>query len=280
MFLKGDFHMHSSASDGKHSPEELVKHAKANGLDIIAVTDHDTTASDADAVIEGEKIGVKVIPGIELSTLHNGESIHIIGLFKDNKYLSEAFQSKLEEMQNFRQWRGKKIVENLHNFFNIDVDYDKVSQSADGIIARPHIAKAIIAAGYDYSWDYIFKNIINNDSPAYVANKKLTIEEGIAFLKSANAVTIMAHPVLIKKSDAEDLIKFDFDGIEAVYPLNSEADTVRFKSLAAKYNKFVSSGSDFHGLGELDTSHGEIGSVYLKSEEINIILEKLKAVSH
>lgn len=279
MFFKGDFHMHSTASDGKLSPSELVRHAKENGIDIIAITDHDTTSSAAEAVIEGKKEGVKVIPGIELSTIHNGESIHIIGLFKDNSYLSDEFQSKLTEMQNFRQWRGRKIVQNLHDFFDIDVDYEKIVEYADGIIARPHIAKAIIAAGYDYSWEYIFKNIIGNDSPAYVPNKKLSIEDGIRLLSGANAVTILAHPVLVKKSDVETLMAFDFDGIEAIYPLNSEEDTIKLKNLAVKYNKFISAGSDFHGLENVDTTHGKIGSVSLNGDEIEIILKKLNAES-
>jgi len=275
MFIKGDFHTHTSASDGRLTPSELVRHAKKNNIDIMAVTDHDNTLGTVEAIIEGNIIGVKVIPGIELSTLHNGESIHIIGLFKDNTYLSENFQKKLKDISDFREWRGKKIVENLHSIFNIDVDYNKILAYADGIIARPHIARAIIDAGYDYSWEYIFDNIIGNESLAYVPNKKVTVEEGIKLLQSANAITILAHPVLIKKSKIEDLMEFDFDGIEAIYPLNSSEDTENLKNIARKYNKFVSAGSDYHGLGTDDTSHGSVGSVYLETDGINIVLSKL-----
>lgn len=280
MYLKGDFHTHTNASDGKFSVHDLLSLAKASGVDIMSITDHDTTDNLNAAIEEGKKIGIKIIPGIELSTLHNGESIHVLGYFKDSSYMKSDLQDFLKEMKDYRVWRAKKIVSSLSKYFNINLDYDNVMKNANGVIARPHIARAIISAGYNYTYDYIFDNIINKESPAYVPNKKVTVAEGIKILKRANAVVILAHPVLIKKTSIEEMLKFDFDGIEAIYPLNSEKDTKHFISLAKENNKLITAGSDFHTDETSDTKHGKLGNIYLDSENIDRLLEKLEGLTH
>lgn len=266
MYLKGDFHLHTTASDGKRTPEELVNLAKEKSIDIIAVTDHDTTAALEKVREECSRAGLGFIPGIELSTLHNNESIHLLGYFTDDKYNNKDFQVFLHDMKSYRINRAKKIVRNMKEHFGIEIDYARVYESAEGVIARPHIAKAIIEAGYDYSWDYIFENIISKDSPAYVPNKEVSIPEGIAILKSIDAVVVLAHPVLIRKSKPEDLMIFDLDGIEAIYPLNSPEDTKRFTAVAKEHNKLITAGSDFHGTDLGDTKHGDIGCTYLEGD--------------
>jgi 3',5'-nucleoside bisphosphate phosphatase len=275
MSLKGDFHLHTTASDGKLSPKELVLLAKHQDMDVLAVTDHDTTMGVEKALAEGVKQQVIVIPGIELSTLHNGESVHILGYFMDEKYNNEEFQKFLYDMKDYRITRARRIVEKLKEHFDITLDCDKVYKNAKGVVARPHIARAIIDAGYDYSWDYIFDNIIGKDSPAYVPNKEISIAEGIAILKAVNALTVLAHPVLIKKSKPEDLMDFDFDGIEAIYALNTPEQTEWLTALAEKRGKLITAGSDFHGSDPGDTKHGHIGCVQLDEKLLQIFLEKL-----
>ncbi|KHD34571.1 hydrolase [Clostridium acetobutylicum] len=274
MYLKGDFHIHTNASDGKYTPEKVLELAKTAGINILAITDHDTTSSVKKAITVGNELGIKVLPGIELSTLKNGESIHILGYFRDNSYENKDFQNFLTEMQNYRVWRAKKIVENLDTYFNIKLDYASILKEASNVIARPHIARAILAKGYNYTYEYIFNNILNKESPAYIPNKKVSVEEGIKLLKAANAVVVLAHPVLIKKTPIEDFLKLDFDGIEAIYPMNSESDTERFLSLAKIYNKLVTAGSDFHTDDSSDTKHGRIGEIYLDENNIDILLSK------
>lgn len=268
MYLKGDFHIHTTASDGHLTSEKVVSLSKENGLDIIAITDHDTTAGVEKAISCGNALNLKVIPGIELSVLHKEESVHILGYFKDDSYKNNKLQNFLKDMHDYRIYRAKKIVENLETFFNIKIDYDKIYKSAKGVIARPHIASAILEAGYPYSWNYIFDNIINKESPAYVSNKKITISQGIALLKSFNAVVVLAHPILIKNSTVDELMEYDFDGIEALYYLNSAAQTEELKEKALKYNKLISAGSDFHGIPSGDTKHGTIGEVSLEGLEL------------
>lgn len=279
MYTKGDFHLHTKASDGKLSPKELISLAKKEQVDIIAVTDHDTIGGINEAIKEGENLGVKVIPGIELSTLYKGKSVHVLGYFKNINKIDSNFKAYLEDMNQQRLNRGKKIVEKLSEVFDIKLDYDLILEKAHGIVARPHIAKAIVEAGYDYTFEHIFNNLIGEGCPAYVPTVKLTSEEGINLLHSVNALAILAHPVLIKDIDLEELISLPFDGIEAIYSLNSEEDTKKFIEYAEKYNKLVSAGSDFHGIDKNDKKHAStVGEVYLDHKGIEIFLDKLNKI--
>ncbi|WP_163191742.1 PHP domain-containing protein [Clostridium thermarum] len=261
MSTKADLHLHTTASDGKLSPKELVNLAHSVGINIMAVTDHDTTSGVEEALAASVSLPLDVIPGIELSTQHKGETVHILGYFRDDSYKAPKFQGKLQEMKDHRLWRGKKIVENLKQYFDIVLDYEALLEDAKGVIARPHIARAIINAGYNYDWQYIFDQLIGKNSPAYVPNKKLSSEDGIKLLKSVNALVVLAHPILVKKTPCEDLINLDFDGIEAVYWQNTPKDTDYFINLSLEHNKFITGGSDFHGGDAGDSKHGYIGSV-------------------
>ncbi|MCB2291047.1 PHP domain-containing protein [Clostridium sp. CS001] len=276
MYNKGDFHLHTNASDGKLSPKELIYTASISGLDIIAITDHDTTINVEEGIREGLNKNIRVIPGIELSTVHNNESIHILGYFRDDKYKNEAFQSFLSDVDNYRITRAKKIVENLDTFFKIKLDYENILDEAKGVIARPHIAKAIINAGYRYDWKYIFDNLLSNDSPAYVETTKILTADGIKMLKELNAIVVLAHPVLIKNSSIDEMLSFDFDGIEAIYPQNTKKQKIFLKAKAREYNMLITAGSDFHGITSSDTSHGNIGSVLLRGTELEAFVNALE----
>lgn len=276
MYKKGDFHLHTLASDGRLTPSELVKVAVDASLDVMAITDHDTTNGVPEALKASKTFGIKVIPGIELSTTHKDESIHILGYFKDDKYKSDDFQIFLKEMHEYREWRGKRIVANLKIYFDIDIDGEKLIRETKGVIARPHIAQAIIKAGYNYDWDFIFDTILSKESPAYVANKNISITEGIKILKEVNALVVLAHPILIKKSTIEELITYDFDGIEAIYSLNTDEATKHFIKVAKDNNKFITAGSDFHGIGNQDSKHGNIADVTLIGNELQIFTDNLK----
>ena len=273
--MKADLHMHSNSSDGILSSDELVKRAKEKNIDIIAITDHDTIAGIDLAIKSGKELGVKVIPGIELSTNFNGESIHILGYFKDNSYKSPEL-IELESMKEKRKNRAKEMIEKIKEIHNIDISYEEILLNAKGIIARPHIAKAIVDAGYDYSWEYIFDNIIGNDSPAYVPSIKLPTQEGIDLLRKNSALVVLAHPTLISEKNLEKVLEFNFDGLEAIYPERSINKAEKFKNIAKKKGIFVTAGSDFHGELDVDTKHNDMGTVTLRDDELKIFLSKLK----
>ncbi|MDD3224146.1 MAG: PHP domain-containing protein [Clostridium sp.] len=276
MYLKGDFHIHSNKSDGIFDPRELVEMAKKENIDIMALTDHDTTDGLEEALSAGISLNVKIIKGMELSTRYNGENIHVLSYFRDDSYKSEKFQNILMDVNKLRVARAEKIVNNLKKYFNIEIDFAKVLKSAKGVVARPHIARTIIDTGYNYTLDYIFKNILNERSPAYVPNENLSLKDGIAFLKSANAAAVLAHPVLAKKTPVKELMRqFDFDGIEAIYPLNSKENTEDFIKIAEDNGKIITAGSDFHSGLAADTKHGTLGSIYLGSTHIEQFLKLL-----
>lgn len=276
MYRKGDFHIHTRYSDGKYSPREVIDFAKKNSLDVIAITDHDTVAGVEEAVKLGHESSIRVIPGIELSTTHEGESIHVLGYFKDASMITNEFREHLENVHLQRYKRAEEMVDKLDKVFSIKISLEKIMRDTSGVIARPHLAKAIIEAGYDYEWNYIFENIINRESPAYVPSVKMTTAEGLDLLNSAGALKVLAHPALIKKANVELLLKMGFDGMESRYYSNSIEETDRYLKLAAEHKKIVTAGSDFHGIAETDHSHSlEVGSVFLEKDEIQDFMRLL-----
>ena len=272
---KVDFHVHTNKSDGILSPKEVVDRAYKNGVEILAITDHDTINGLSEAIDEAKVKNIKLIPGIEFSCNYNNESIHLLGFFGDDSYKSEYFIEILNNIQEKRLLRAKKMIEKLSDEFNININFEDVLKHGKNIIARPHIAKAIIDAGYPYTHDYIFDNFIGKDKPAYVPTNKITIEEGIELLHKFNALVFLAHPVLIKNSPLEDFLKFNLDGIEAIYFLNSKEDEKYLLNFAKEHNLLVSAGSDCHGDFKNDKRHGDIGDMTLKDEYLSKLLEKL-----
>lgn len=268
-----EFHCHSTASDGTLSPTEVVREAKKIGVDLLSLTDHDITSGLEEAENAARELGVRFIPGIELSCQHKSATVHILGYFKDDLYKCEEFQKYLTDLKESRIERAKKIVNNLKHYFDIELDYKKVLAKGKGVVARPHIAQCIIDAGYDYDWEYIFEHFIGNDSPAYVDNKKISVDEGIAILKKYNALVFLAHPKLIKKVPVSEVLAFPFDGVEAVYFQNFKSETDYFVSYARRNNLLISCGSDCHGIHEGDERHGHIGAMKLDQDDYKKFLD-------
>lgn len=276
MLRKGDLHIHTNSSDGKYSAREIAVMAKESGMNVISITDHDTTKSLKDALSFCSIMSLEFIPGIELSTVYKNEDVHILGYFNGISYENPILQSYISDMYEIRKQRAKKIVDNLNIHFNIKLDYDKISENAKGIIARPHIAKAIVDAGYDYSWKYIFNTLIGKNSPAFVPNKKPSTKDGIKLLKSVDALVVLAHPVLLRNLNLDELLEMGFDGLEAIYYSNTSTQTQTYKATAERFNKFITAGSDFHGLNKENGTHAPgIGAVYLEENDLDIFLTKL-----
>ena len=274
---KVDFHVHTNFSDGLLSPKDVVKRASKNGVSILAITDHDTIDGISEAIKESKLHNIKIIPGIELSTNYNGESIHVLGYFKDDSYKEKEFVEFLDKIKNRRIHRAKEMIQKLKDIFNIEIKFEDVIKYGENVVARPHIAKAIIDAGYPYTQDYIFDNFIGKGKPAYIETTKITVKEGVDLLHKYNALVFLAHPILINNSNISDFLQFKFDGIEGVYFLNSKTQEKELLDFANKNNLLVSAGSDCHGDFINDTRHGDIGDMNLDENYINLILEKLNA---
>jgi len=261
---KVDFHIHTTFSDGILTPTQVVKRASKNSVKFLAITDHDTVSGIDEAIIEAAKLNIKLIPGIELSTNYNKESIHILGFFKDHSYINDAFIGALDNIKNERIIRAKKMISKLKEIFNIEINYFDIMLDGKDVLARPHIAKEIIKAGYPYTMDEIFEKLIGNDCPAFIPTTKLSIEDGIKLLKKYNALVFLAHPILIKKSPLEDFLNLGLDGIEAIYVQNSPSQEKSLVEIALHNNLLISAGSDCHGDFENDKRHGDIGCMEMK----------------
>lgn len=271
----GDFHLHTWYSDGADPPAEVVRRAHRKGLSWIAVTDHDTTLGVGEAIAAGAQLGVTVIPGIELTTEWNQETIHVLGYYADGAYLSEKLQRELEVIRAFRRERARQILANLKRYYAIDVPLAAVEKNARGLILRLHIARAITECGYRISWRDLYAGALNRSSPAFVENRHRTTPEGIALLRSTGAQVVLAHPTLIKKTPAAAFSAMNFDGFEAVYPQNKPGQEAEFRALARQSSAFVTAGSDYHGQGDSDEEHGDIGDAVLTQGEVKIFLERL-----
>lgn len=272
--MKVELHCHSTASDGSLSPLELIEQAQMKGIKILALTDHDTTGGVSEAKKAREELDVHVIPGIELSTRYNNENIHILGYFKDNSYTSWEFQAFLKDLQEYRIYRGRKIIEKLKSHFNITLDYEKIRLKVPGVLGRPHIAKALIEDKYAESFDEVFSKFIGKDSPAYVPNKYVSLEDGVAILKKFNALVVLAHPILIKKNSYKEIALKGFDGIEAYYSSQSFKATKEYALFAEKHKLLICGGSDFHGLK--DSNHGYLGEVSPPEADVRRFIDSLK----
>lgn len=271
-----DLHTHSTASDGTSSPTEVVKRANAANVKYLALTDHDTVSGIEEALEAAKSLDMTFIPGIELSTYFNKESIHVLGFFKGDGYKDKDLNDFLNSIKTKRIERAKKIVENLAKFHDIHITLESIMKNGKDTIARPHIAKAIMDAGYDYDKEYIFEHFIGNDCPAYIPSVQIDTKDGVELLKKHGAIVVLAHPVLLKKSSFQDVLALGFDGLEGIYPMNSEEDTEKFLNYAKEHNLITSCGSDSHG-GEDDLKHGSLGSMEMDEEWLTKFLTKLKA---
>lgn len=272
MYNKGDLHIHSKYSDGKFSINDLLDMYKKNQYDIVSITDHDTLEGSREAIEYGKLIGIKVIAGIEISTKHNGEEVHILGYFKDKDCRRKEMIEFAKKKEQDRVNRCKIIVDSLKKYFNIDINGDELLGKNKGMIGRPHIAKEIIRAGYEKNMDDVFEKYLGNDSPAYTPSSILSVQEGIDLLRNNNATIVLAHPVLIKKTKIEDLLnKFEFDGMEAIYGMNSQDDTAKFIDMCKQYKLLITGGSDFHDFNI--SGHSNIGDISIDSKNIENFLE-------
>ena len=273
--IKCDLHTHSTASDGRYSPSEVVKKAFERGVKYLALTDHDTVSGIEEANAEAEKLDIHFIPGVELSTTYKGETVHILGYFKGDDYKNPDLNHFLEDLKTKRIERAHEIVRRLKKFNDIEIDVNDVLKNGKDTNARPHIAKAIMDAGYNYTKEYIFDNFIGDHCPAYVPANKLDAEEGIKLLRSYNAIVVLAHPVLLKKLNVLDVLHLDFDGIEGIYGLNTPEDTKNFLKIVDQKNIITSCGSDSHGYEGDDKKHGILGSMSIEEERLKKFLDKL-----
>jgi hypothetical protein len=253
-----DLHMHTTASDGEHTPEAVIALAREARLDAIAITDHDTTDGYAPALAAAHGVP-RVITGIELSAedpvegRENGEDVHMLGYGFDPE--DAAFQAELRLFREDRRTRAERILEKLAAL-GVPVTFEAVLAFAGAAgtgktasIGRPHIARAMVEARYVGTVREAFDRYLYTGGPAYVARRRLTPEDAIALIHRAGGAAVLAHPGLLKKprAVAERLIAAGLDGIEVYHPDNWADVRLDMLGLVQAFDGVATGGSDFHG---------------------------------
>ena len=275
MSAKVDLHLHTVASDGRLTPTELVQLAARKGLRTISVTDHDTTDGLAEAFDAAKEYpGLRVVPGIELSADVPGDEVHVLGYFIDPE--DEELQSELARFREGRLGRAKGMVDKLGEL-GIHVEWERVQHFAgDGAVGRPHIALALVEAGYCKEPKDAFPEYLGRNGLAYVERVKLTPAEAVSMIRRAGGVAVLAHPAYMNDMEAgiANLAGIGLAGMEVDYAKYRD-DTIRqLARLAREYELIPCGGSDFHGLGNSDDClPGENGPL-LES------VERLEAAAH
>jgi predicted metal-dependent phosphoesterase TrpH len=274
-----DLHTHTTASDGSMRPAELVRHASNNGLSAVAITDHDTIDGIKEALDEGRRTGVDVIPGVEIS-LSFEPDMHMLGYFFNGGY--NNITHTLDELRKRRDERNPKIIKKL-NEMGFDIKMQEVKKIAEnGIVGRPHIANILVKKGYVASIEEAFDKYLGSGRPAYFKKDKLTPEEGIKEITKAGGLPVLAHPKHLNRSVEEldtllhRLTAAGLKGIEAIYVDNSDEETENFTRLAEKHGLLVTGGSDFHGKYKPDIEIGRgRGNLYIPYS----LIDKMKECS-
>lgn len=267
--MRIDLHTHSTASDGLHRPDVVVRLARDGGVTVLAIADHDTTDGVEAALAAGRRLGVEIIPAVEINTDVDASEIHVLGYYIDHR--QEWFQAFLGQLRDGRENRAAKMVEKL-NALGIPVDYARVRAMAEGAVGRPHIARALLEVGAVRTTEEAFQKYIGRTGPAYVERMKVTPEDAVRVVGRAGGIAVLAHPGWGVRDDLiPPLVEAGLEGLEAYYPDHTPAMTAHYLALASRHGLLVTGGTDFHG-GDLATRVA-IGSQYVPDD----VVTKLKA---
>lgn len=246
--MQVDLHTHSTYSDGRYTPTQLVEAAVAKGLGVLAITDHDSWNGIAEAQRAAARYSgrLRLLTGVELGTQYAADSVHILGYHVSLG--CAALKAKMDAMRCARETRLLKMLAKLDALgFHIEVEAcDPVNRA----VGRPHVAKALVAKGYFASVQATFDALLGRGRPAYVPQPKLSPEEAVALIHAAGGIAVLAHPSeLMDRTLPERLLEaVPFDGLEVYHPSADARDQARWLELAAKRRLLVSGGSDFHGI--------------------------------
>lgn len=269
-----DLHTHSTASDGLYTPDKLLHLAREAGLRVLALTDHDTTNGIAQAAETAQALGIDFIPGIELNTDTSGGEVHVLGYFPELE--RPAFQSVLKMLRDARERRGERMVE-LLNENGIHISWERVREIAAGSVGRPHVARALMEAGYVQSVGEAFDKYIGKGRVGYVQRYRLSPVDATRLIDSANGLPVIAHPLDLPglptlRAWLPELCASGMVGLETYYGPYSEANERELHALADEYGLIPTGGTDFHGPGIHPTP---LGGRYVPYEAV----ERLKAAA-
>ena len=240
-----DLHTHSTASDGVLAPADVVLAARAAGLAAIALTDHDTLAGVTEARTAGERLGVRVVAGVELSAHEGDREFHVLGLHVTQL---GAMEDRLIALRATRRTRAALIVDKLRAL-GFPIELDAVWREAgEGAVGRPHVARVLIANGWAKDHRDAFDRLIGSGRPAYVPKQRLPLPDAVQMVREAAGLAIIAHPGPDgSRARLEAFKRMGFDGVEVRHPSHTAEDIARLGTLADYLGMVPSGGSDWHG---------------------------------
>lgn len=264
-----ELHCHTTYSDGTLTPGELVAAAVKAGVVALAITDHDTVSGWDDALAAAQPHGLEIVPGVELSTVHNDRSLHILGFYPN----AEKLRGDLHERVEGRKRRAAEMVEKL-----AELGYAiELPEMGEGMApGRPHIATALVNAGYVQSSREAFDRWLGDGKPACVEYEKFSIVEGIALLRRSGGVPVWAHPYLFRGGTVEpvleEMVAAGLMGVEVYHPTHSPSQVDNLKKLCAEHNLLMTGGSDYHGPCDLK------GKEAIRLNMLNLPLDLLEPI--
>jgi len=238
-----ELHCHTTCSDGTLTPEELVQAAIAAGVKAMAITDHDTLAGwDRAIAAAGEQL--EIIPGLELSTVHRARSLHILGYYPDRAKLEGPLQDRIQGRKRRARAMAAKLAE-------LGYPIELPEMRGDNAPGRPHLAKALVAAGYITHVQEAFTRWLGDGGPAYVQYDQFAATDGIRLLLDCGAVPVWAHPYLFRGGTVAtvlpELVEAGLMGVEVYHPNHSPSDERKLEELCDRYGLLMTGGSDYHG---------------------------------
>ncbi|MEO9255707.1 MAG: PHP domain-containing protein [Tepidiformaceae bacterium] len=273
---KGDFHLHSTASDGVHTPTWVMEQASANGVRALSLTDHDSTEGLAEARAAADRLGLRLVPGLELSTDLGKSDVHLLAF---------GFDVEAEPLQEFLAWQREgrlgrtKLIVDILRENGMPVALERVLQIAgDATVGRPHVARALVEGGHVASVQEAFDLWLGNGKPADVNREKLEPVDAIRVVHENGGVVFVAHAIFIGEDypDAlRQLAVWGIDGIETYYKHYSPEQVAAHATLAVELGLGTSGGSDYHGLGNPDDR--EIGDIPFPDEQVDAFIAFLES---
>lgn len=270
--MKLDLHIHTDASDGVCSPAEVVRRALVGGLDVISITDHDTVAGIrmAQEATKGEPI--EVVPGIELSSTHEGAEVHILAYGVDLD--ARAIEDHRRRSRERREQRLREMLERL-SLQGVPVLYREVEVelgSDEVAPARPHLARALVKKGFAASVPDAFARLIGDDAPAFVSTDVATPAEAVRVAQDSGGIAVWAHPPVNLLEDLlPSLVEQGLRGLEVYRPRNQASLIRRLVEQAERFDLFLTGGSDWHG----PYGRKELGDFFVSDREIAPFLDAL-----
>lgn len=241
-----DLHMHSNASDGTFTPDEVARMAAGNGVEVFSLTDHDTLDGIPSAAACANRFGIRLITGVELSVSEEGMDVHLLAYGFDES--DPALAAAVSRYRDGRRERARKILSRLKGL-GIRIAFEEVEEIASGgALGRPHVAEALLRAGHVETFNEAFQRYLGHHGPAYVPKPRVTLEEATSIVRDAGGVTILAHPGTLNR---DHLIpawaRRGLDGIEVWHSKHDPVAIDRYRGYAHLHGLLMTGGSDYHG---------------------------------